>query len=189
MKFIIFFLLIGFSYPSYSFEKNIVCADFDACDFKSSESAIEFESESTKLGFITTSFSGRALKFSISGKLNQSKVENVEVMIPVGGLSTDLSGRDDKMWTEILNYKEYPKMVITFDSIEHGYSGPVKAMITIQGKKYPLEVSLQTSYEDNALKVEGKGSFSLKELALPDPSIVIAKVRDRFDFKFKALIK
>lgn len=182
-------LFVLFSFPSFAFDKKISCQDFDQCAFDKNDTAIVFESESTKLGFITTSFEGRALTFKIEGKINQSQTQDVVVTIPVGGLSTDLSGRDDKMWNEILNKEKFPEIRLSFPNIVHGFKGSKLAKILILGQTYELPVELETSLTEGKVIVHGSGVFSLKDLKIPDPSIAIASVRDRFDFRFKAIIQ
>jgi len=188
MKFLTLFILLV-SFSVFGFEQKITCASFAECSFENNDNAISFESKSTKLGFITTSFGGRALSFKIQGKVNQVETKDVVVTIPVGGLSTDLSGRDDKMWNEILNKDKFPEISLRFPPIPHDFSGKKIANITILGQSYELPVELTTTNKDGKIIVNGSGSFSLKELKIPDPSIAIASVRDRFDFKFKALIQ
>lgn len=182
-------LLLLISSSVFAFEQNVSCENFDECAFESNDNAISFESESTKLGIITTSFSGRALSFKIQGKLNQTETKDVVVTIPVGALSTDLSGRDDKMWNEILNKEKFPEISLSFPPIANDFSGKKVVRISILGQSYDLPIELTSVNNDGKIQITGSGSFSLKEFKIPDPSIAIASVRDRFDFKFKALIQ
>ncbi|PIP91726.1 MAG: hypothetical protein COW01_16360 [Bdellovibrionales bacterium CG12_big_fil_rev_8_21_14_0_65_38_15] len=188
MNYLTLFILF-ISSSAFGFEQNITCPSFDECSFENNANAISFESESTKLGILTTSFGGRALSFKIQGKVNQVETKEVIVTIPVGGLSTDLSGRDDKMWNEILNKEKFPEIKLFFPTIEHEFSGIKTVKISILGQDHDLSVELTSTFNDGKVLVTGNGSFSLKELKIPDPSIAIASVRDRFDFKFKALIQ
>lgn len=188
MNFLTLILLL-FTYSAFGFEQNITCPSFDECSFENNANAISFESESTKLGILTTSFGGRALSFNIQGKVNQVETKDVIVTIPVGGLSTDLSGRDDKMWNEILNKAKFPQIKLSFPPIAHEFSGNKTVKISILGQDHDLSVELTSTFKDGKVLVNGNGSFSLKDLNIPDPSIAIASVRDRFDFKFKALIQ
>lgn len=185
--FTLFALILSFN--TLAFEQNVKCESFEECSYDDNGNAIAFESESTKFGLVTTSFDGRALNYKIEGKLKQKEVSNIIVTLPVGSLSTDLSGRDDKMWNEILKKDKFPEIILSFPPISHGYSGSITCSVSILGKSYDLPVNLSTKFENGELEVLGKGSFSLKEFNIPDPSIAIASVRDRFDFKFKAKIK
>lgn len=168
----------------YAFEFKVRHSEFDVAKLGAPKGSIVFESESTKLGLITTSFEGRALEFVVKGKITKDKVSNVEVIIPVRSMTTDNSGRDEKMWDEILNAKEYPNIVVFINEVSHGFDGSIDAHILLRGVKYLLPLELKTSLDSGVLKVSGEGHFSLKAWKIPDPSIAIASVRDVFDFKF-----
>lgn len=173
----------------FSFEVNVEHENFDLAGANAANGSIIFSSESTKFGLITTSFEGRALKFNVTGKLTANEIHNVEVHVPVMSLKTDSSGRDDKMYEEILNAGKYPEVVVKFPVLKTTYDGSIESQLIILGETYQVPLHVKTELVDGELKVTGNGRFSLKKIKIPDPSIAIAKVRDEFDLTFHLIVK
>jgi polyisoprenoid-binding protein YceI len=171
---------------AWGFENQYTYQDYDHV---SDSNFIKFGSESTKFGLLTTSFEGKILSFSISGKMDKDGFENVLVKIPVSSLSTDLGARDEKMQDEILNKSSHPEIRISFLSKIPLGEGEQRAVMNIQGRDHPINLSVKVVENAGVRVVSGSGSFKLTELGLPDPSIAIAKVRDQFDLSFRVEVK
>jgi hypothetical protein len=172
-----------------AFEVQVRHENFDAAQLGANIGAISFRSESTKLGVITTSFEGRVLEFVVKGKLKKDQIEDVLVEIPVLKVTTDITARDEKMWNDIFEEKIFPTIKVRFPMIPHGYHGILKAQIEMKGKHYDFPLEIKSQFESSILKILGKGRLSLKALELPDPSILIASVKDEFELNFEMELK
>lgn len=184
-----YWLIFLLSFKVLAFDQVIRHENYEQAGADAKNGSIIFSSESTKFGLVTTSFDGRALEFKVQGALKKDQIENVVVTVPVRKITTDSEGRDEKMWDEILEEKTYQSITVSFPIIKHGFEGNVEAQIMVKGRSYPITLFLKTLLKEGKLHVEGKGEFFLKKLNVPDPSIAIAKVRDRFDLNFHVLIE
>lgn len=155
-------------------------------DFKEASKAstyFKFTSESTKFGLVTTDFEGYARKAQLDYTPKGNIVENLVLNIEVKELDTDNSSRNEKMQEECLEYKKFPQIKVTIPSLDLSAKAQnVEAFMNVRGKSVPLKIAI-TKVDDKTF--EGKTSFKLTDAGIPDPSIAIAKVRDRFDIEFQ----
>lgn len=158
---------------------------------KKADEYIRFDSESKKMGFLTTGFDGFALSFKVSYELEKLKVKNLKVTVPAKDLDTDNDGRNKKMLNSILEAGSYPE--ITADLIDdlNLSEGEQKTNMafTVKGKRIVKPVNLIIRHQSDGIQVNGRTTLKLTEAGLPDPSIMIAKVRDDFDLSFSVLFK
>lgn len=152
---------------------------------------LKFESESTKLGMITTSFDGYSLKFKVKVKMDGRQILSIDVEFDAKSLDTDSDSRNEKMWEQILEANKYPS--ISFRSSQavdlKTKKGKLKGKLKIrdQNRKVVLDYNVEEFPE--SFKISGLVPIKLTEFKIPDPSIAIASVRDRFDLKFSIIIK
>jgi methyltransferase len=182
------FLLIFFSLGQLS-ELKAEELKWDHAEYKQakgSDQFVKFESTSTKLGFITTSFDGYAKKVSVHYERKNELVTNLKVEIPVDQLDTDLSARNEKMLKEILAHNTHPTITVQSMSpitLKEGQQ-EVELVYVIKGQSTTKKTTITMTKQDQIYLIKGHTSVGLKELNLPDPSIAIAKVRDLFDLSF-----
>jgi polyisoprenoid-binding protein YceI len=160
-----------------------------------SENFVRFDMKSTKFGLVTTSFSGFAKKFSVSGTVTGNgsvdKISNAKLSFNVSDMDTDVDSRNEKMWNLCFSYKEHPTIEITLDTpIDINQNDQiVTAQLSLRGYSKPIKVTLNATTEGSGgYFVEGESDVSLKSLEIPDPSIVIAKVKDEIHLQFKVHI-
>jgi polyisoprenoid-binding protein YceI len=184
MKYLILlFIVFSTQAKDYSFK------DYETA--KNSAEFLYFESESTKLGLITTDFRGYAKKFKVETQRQGNSINKVKVILFTKFLDTDNSSRDDKMYESILLVEKYPE--ITFSSsqtikLQEGTAN-VKGLLKIRDIEKEVTLNLNIKNTNQAFQITGESSLGLKEFTIPDPSIAIASVRDRFDLKFRIMIE
>lgn len=185
-KLIPYFFILGFILLNPIHAKELSYQYKNYAEAKKSENYIKFEGASTKLGFITTGFDGYARDFKINYDLINTQLNNLEVKIVIATLDTDVESRNDKMVNSILNKDKYPEIhaaIIDKVILVNGEQ-MVNMEFTINGHKLIRPVKINVEKKLDYLLISGTTSIGLKELGLPDPSIVIAKVRDDFNLKF-----
>ena len=185
-----FFLIVLIS------TNNFVDASELSYQFKNYDEAresvnyLKFEGASTKLGLITTSFDGYAKDIQINYDLAHDQLNSLEVTILVKGLDTDIKSRDEKMHNEIFEFGVHP--IIKARALGKLVLAPgeqnVDMLFTVKGKELTKKIKLKIEKKEDRFFISGQTSLSLKELALPDPSIAIATVRDNFDVKFAIIL-
>lgn len=180
MKLLLFSLISIFAWSS----------EFQFQDYKAaseSKQYVKFESESTKLGFVTTSFDGYAKKFTLEYDKNGKKINNIKVVINANSIDTDNSSRDEKMFEQTLEVKKYPAIVFTSEQMVDISNSKqnIKGFLRVRNTEKVVTLSLEVIEEDGVRYLKGSTSIGLKEFKVPDPSIMIAKVRNKLDIKFK----
>lgn len=148
---------------------------------KQSESFIRFDMTSTKLGIITTSFDGYVKQFTLDGDLQQdSLAEGARVEFSVADLDTNTESRNEKMWNHCLDTKNHPKIHLVLNKgLPLGReTSVIPAMIFIRGYEKPLVLTGKGQKTTKGVEFDFSGDLSIKDLGIPDPSIVIASVRD-----------
>lgn len=180
-------LLILLSFVTWS--KDFNYKNYEAAS--KSKEYVKFESESTKLGFVTTSFDGYAKKFKISYSLENQKISNINVRIDTDSFDTDNSSRNEKMYEETLEVKKYP--AVTFNSQQmvdiSNSKHSIKGFLRVRNIEKVVTLNLEVVKKEGESYLVGTTSIGLKEFKIPDPSIMIAKVRNRLDIKFKVKLK
>lgn len=189
-RFLPYILFLFFSIlPLHATEINIHNASYDGA--KNNQSFLKFQSTSTKLGFITTSFDGYAKDFKISYDEKDKNISNLQVTVAVSSLDTDNKSRDGKMHDEIMAASKFPTLKAEFSGPLHLEQGDqnIPMFFTIKDKVITHPVSINLIQKENRWVVSGKTQIGLQEMGLPDPSIAIAKVRDSFDIEFSILLE
>jgi len=182
---LLFALAFAFGPVARAEELKINSANFEEAE--KSENYFKFVGHSRKLGIIGTSFEGYAKSVTLQLERKNSRYENVKLTIPVLQIDTDNSSRNEKMWNTCLNAVEFPEISVSFASpIEANLpSQEVAATMKVRGESVPLIVKLSRS-EDG--RVKGTTSFKLSEAKIPDPSILVASVRDEFEIEFSVKV-
>lgn len=147
---------------------------------------IKFEGASTKFGLITTSFDGYAKDIKIDYEMLGEVIKRLSINIPIKGMDTDLDSRNEKMFIEIFDMKKYPEVVVKSSDnlILREGEQTIEMFFIIKDKLTKREVKIKTEKRNGKYFISGETTLSIKELGLPDPSIVIAKVRDNINLKF-----
>ncbi len=152
---------------------------------KKSASFIKFEMSNTKIGFLTSSFDGFAKKFSVNYELEGAMVKTARITLSIDHLDTDSDGRNETMKTDCFNYKKFPDITILvadpipIDGKEHS----IPAIMNLRGTDKPIQVTVKAQRDGRKMTADISGIVSLKELDIPDPSILVAKIRDKVELK------
>ncbi|MEA9355780.1 isoprenylcysteine carboxylmethyltransferase family protein [Bacteriovorax sp. PP10] len=182
-------LLLTINLPLSAEEIHYQFKDYK--EAKKSENYINFESTSTKFGMINSTFDGYAKDITVKYHLNGKVIEHLETIIESNTLDTDVDSRNQKMFNSILETDKYPQIKIvinekvTLSEGEH----QVEMIFFIKDKQILKKVSYVVEVKNGKFWIYGKTALGLKELGLPDPSIIIAKVRDLFDLKFSITLQ
>ncbi len=176
----------------FGLQVQTVSADdfqFSAANYKEAQKSptyLRFDMKSTKLGFITTSFTGFVKKFTAHATNQEQKFADLKIEFNANDLDTDVNGRNEKMYDLCLNAKEHPliDVVLKGPLPTTGEWAELAGQVHIKNKEKPILAKLKATNVDGRLIVDGNADLSIKELELPDPSIAIAKVDDKIKVTF-----
>jgi len=162
---------------------NYSFSSFD--EAKTSPNFIQFKMASTKVGLFTSHFDGYAKKFSINYELEGGSVKTARITLPIEQFDTDDDGRNETMRGDCLNAKKFPDVTILIaDPIPlDGKEHPITAIMNLRGYDKPILINVKAVRDGRKIKAEITGQISLKNLEIPDPSILVAKLRDQIDLK------
>ncbi len=181
MKFFIILLLcLGFS--NHTFAKTLTLQNSSYEIAEKSANFIRFDMKSTKIGLITTSFTGFVKNAKIDYEESPTAYKNIAVSFLGRDLDTNISGRNEKMWSLCLETEKHSQIVLKIPEISK-VTAPFKvaAEITVRGKTYPIQIEVGEVSEQI---ISGQADLSLKGLDIPDPSILVAKVKDLIQIRF-----
>ena len=156
-------------------------------DAKKSNEFIKFDMDSTKLGIITTTFSGFVKDFTISANKERSVLKDLKVVFEVKKMDTDIDARNEKMWNLCLDHKNFSNIIVSFKSEiqrENSEFMAIPATINIRGTEKDFLVNIKTHKENNKVILQGNALVKLSELNIPDPSIFVASVSDLVKISF-----
>ncbi|WP_372655209.1 YceI family protein [Halobacteriovorax sp.] len=164
--------------------KNYKFESYDQA--RNSHDYVMFESESTKLGFITTSYDGYAKDYDVNFKRDGDVLKDIEVRINTSSFDTDNSSRDEKMYESILEIKKFPHMIFKSNNKVILNEGVVEISGELRIKEVEKNIKLKLTVEKKGASfyIKGLAAISLKDFNVPDPSIAIASVRDRHELTF-----
>lgn len=183
LKNLFLFSFLFFSLESIGAEKNYQYEDYKKA--KDSSEFLKFESESTKFGFVTTSYDGYAKKFSVSFEREKDHLKKIKIDVFVKSLDTDSSSRDEKLANYCMDSEKFPLVTATLEnfSLIEG-TEKISAKLEVMGKAIDLPLEVKIIKVGEVFEVSGKGSFNYPDTPIKDPSIAIAKVKKQFDLKF-----
>ncbi|MBC7174481.1 MAG: YceI family protein [Polyangiaceae bacterium] len=152
----------------------------------SSDDRLRFELESTKGGVIHSKVEGHVQDFAVSYDRDGQTVRDVRLVFDVNKMDTDNGRRDEKMKDICLGADRFPTVEVSIPGAvpEHAH-GSVPARIKVRGRWHPIRLQLSARPDGSQTMIEGRASVSLSSLGVPDPSIWIARVRDRVDISFR----
>lgn len=184
MKYIFIFLLLTTSLYAKSYKREFKYSDFYQA--KTAPSFLRFDMESTKMGMMTTSFHGVAKKFDVNFGLKDNTLTNTVVHFRVEELDTDVNDRNKKMYNLCFEKDKFPDLIVTLNGpyIIGKTKKSVAATMNVRGKNKQIQIMLDITKKGNKLIVTGVSQVSLKALEIPDPSIWIAKVKDKIELRF-----
>lgn len=152
----------------------------------SSNDRLRFELESTKGGIIRSKVEGWVRDFTLSYDRDGEVVRDVRVTFPVRAMDTDNGRRDEKMKDICLDAARFSTVEVTIPGpIPADVHGAVAGRIRIRGRWRPIRIRVAAQTSESNTSIEGRASVSLSALGVPDPSIWIARVRDRVDISFR----
>ncbi len=155
---------------------------------------LSFMVTSTKIGLFSSQVSGLVKNYKAQGLLTQESVEGMEVIFPILSMDTDQESRDKKLHELCLGSPQFMDIKIMIQgpvkiSPTEANEEEVMGVIFIRGKekniKLKIKIFKSTLNNEAWLRSEGQTILSLKELEIPDPSILVAKVSDEIQVKFK----
>lgn len=184
--FSLFIFLVSFS--SGAKELNIHYKDFN--EAKQSGKYIKFEGASTKLGFITTGFEGFIKDYNVNYELVNDQLSELTVDIATKSLDTNNDARNEKMLSSILETMKFPviKAAIAEKVVLSEGEKIINMIFTVKDKKVSRAVKFKVEKKADGFFISGSTSLGIKEMGLPDPSIVIAKVDDSLKLYFTILL-
>ena len=188
IPFFLLLILVSVINPLESAENTYHYNDYQ--EAKKSSKFIKFEGASTKLGLITTNFDGYIKDFKINFELVNDQLNALSVDIVTKSLDTNINSRNDKMFSSILDTEKYPGIKVVINEKLKLSEGDhtVNMTFTVKEKKVSKAVKFNVIKKSEGYLITGTTSLSLKELDLPDPSIIIAKVDDRFELNFSIIL-
>lgn len=181
-------LVLFISYSLSAKELNFHFKDYK--EAKKAENFIRFEGESTKLGFITTSFDGYIKDFRVNYELVNNQLRGLTVNIATDSLDTDIDSRNEKMVKKILEGERYPLIKAEHSDQVNLIEGEqtIEMIFIIKGKKISRPVNFLVEKKADGYLIKGNTSIGFKEAELPDPSIAIATVNDTLKLNFSIIL-
>ena len=165
-------LAVDFFYQNYEEARN-------------AGSSIEFEVESTKAVFFTSTFIGIIKKFTVATQVEQNKLVKVNIDFAVLDMDTDNESRDIKMYENGFSHSQYPNVNVTFITpLVIGKEIIAEAIVTVRGATKNIKATVDVSRIGETLVINGSSDVKLSVLGIPDPSIMIASVRDLVEIRF-----
>jgi len=152
---------------------------------------LKFDMESTKLGLITTDFTGFVKNFSVTGDVQKNIAKKITLSFLIKNMDTDSDGRNEKMWEYCLDFKNHPEIILNSKNpitLNEGQQ-TVPLWINLRGKKFPIDMDIKLKKEANQILATGNAKAFISKLEIPDPSIAIAEVNDLIKISFHFPIK
>lgn len=179
-----FFCVIihAISMSVFGSELKIVSSNYQ--DAVRSDNFIKFVGESTKLGFITSSFDGFVKNMPIHYEIDQDILKNISIVIDVKSLDTNNDSRNKKMHNLCLNVDKYPTIEATLLSpinLNSEREGNTNISLKMMNKDIKTPLKYKIIKNNDIYIISFQGRFSFKEAGIIDPSISIAKVHEFFD--------
>ncbi len=153
---------------------------------------IHFKMVSTKLGMISTTFTGVVKEFGVAFKSSGNTLYNGSINFKVEQMDTDLGGRNKKMLDLCLQHKKFPEIKVDFSQAKLQLGAApqlIKGKMTVLGESYPIEATMSATRDKDGITIKGNSAVALSTLKIPDPSIAIASVKDRVDLEFQVTVK
>ena len=179
------FSLLALASNTQSFQ----CATYEQCE--KNATFVKFVGKSKKLGMITTDFTGFLKNYTVSFNFTEKYLNKGVFSFSPSSLDTDSSSRDEKMHNKCFEVSKYPQLTISFNKpiIIDGKNQVYPATMNIRGKDKQINVNLKVLSEGDKLMIEGHSVVGFKHLEIPDPSIMIASVKDAINISFKINLK
>lgn|GEM_PF-3308233 len=162
------------------FNQNVLTTNFK--EVKNHSQFLKFVGKSTKLGFITTEFEGYAKQFNLEYDLTENELKSMHISIVANQLDTNSSMRDSKMHELCLKAVEH-KTIEAFLKKPVSLTvakGQVPIELIIMNQPLILTADYQLKNNESTIEIEFETEFSFVEAKIPDPSIAIAKVDEKF---------
>jgi polyisoprenoid-binding protein YceI len=151
-----------------------------------SQNYVRFDMQSTKLGMLTTGFTGFVKEFDISAEASTEGFKNASITFQAVSLDTNVGARNEKMWELCLDYKKHPQMKLKIDGTVplSDTSSTLQGTLDVRGESKPVSVKIKTKEVNGQYVVDGESDMDIFELGLPDPSIFVAKVDPKVKLTF-----
>jgi hypothetical protein len=186
------FLLFNFQVTAKLISGEVKRSSFE--DAKGSPSYLKFILKTTKVFLLKSDVDGYVKKFKYTFDYNEENniIRNMKIVLQTVSMDTDNDDRNTKLHNLCMSYKEYPLVSVKIrgpvflnESRERGYPGKV----VIRGENKNVSVKLKHSIKNGSLMITGMSLWSLKEMDIPDPSILLAKLADEVQIDIKISTK
>jgi polyisoprenoid-binding protein YceI len=147
---------------------------------------VRFDMQSTKLGMLTTGFTGFVKDFNVSAEPSEEGFKNARITFQTQALDTDVNARNEKMWELCFDYKKHPQITLTLDGTVPltGAQATLQGTLNVRGESKPVSVTIKSVEVNGQYIVDGESTLDIFEMGLPDPSIFVAKVDPKVRLKF-----
>ena len=186
------FYLNSLNAKSIDFQKKYKFESYKKAK-ESKENYLVFKVKSKKMGFMISDIDGHVKEFEVKSNINAQKkiIKDINVKFKVKSMDTDNESRDEKLHEFCLDYKDNEFIEVKSNSnclYENG-NCLVDAKINILKKWYPIKIKLNITSSGGIIKVNGEAISGLKELNIPDPSILVAKLLNQIKIIFQVKLK
>jgi polyisoprenoid-binding protein YceI len=134
---------------------------------------------------------------SLTEAIKASKVEGMEVKIPIAGLKSGDSGLDRNL-RKAIKEKQFPDVVYRLDRYETAkgaadgvLSAKTTGKLTIAGETKPTTMDVEFRLDPNGAAVKGVYSLKMSDYGIKPPTLLLGaiKVRDPITIRFDLLLK
>lgn len=191
MKFLLLFILFVNLANASNLSGRIKHDNYEVAE--ESENQLMFSIESVKAGLFSSTHVGYVKSFDYNVDLSKKKLKNMRISFDVKEMDTDNSIRDEKLHNECMKINEHPRLIIEIideveiSELEKGKK--IEGKVKILGKEKRFIAQISGELEEDELEVNVESVWGFKEMEIPDPSILIAKVKNEIQIKLNLEIK
>lgn len=188
----LFIFLLSFGLYAVEIQRSYKFKDFDSANTQ--QSYLKFMVKNTKVGLITSEVEGVVTDFSWKGTLDTKNkiLREIELSLQVGSMTTNHEERDEKLQSFCLNKDKYPLIKLKLKGpifLNGARKQVLNGSAFIRGVEKPISLELfsrsKGSQNNQTFEVYGETLWSFKEMEIPDPSILVAKLSDEIKVSFK----
>lgn len=162
---------------------NGIFASQSYVEAKKAESQLKFTVESTKVGLFSSDVDGFVKTFSYSADIDKENfiLRDIKLSFKAIDMDSDSSDRDSKLHHLCMEVTKYPNIKIRFERpifLRDKKVNEVLGIVSIRGKEKSFKAKVQSITNPKGFKLRILSDWSLKEMEIPDPSILVAKLSD-----------
>lgn len=157
---------------------------------KEGESQLKFIVESTKVGMFSSDIDGYVKKFSYSTNYDKESktLENMKLEFSPSEMDTDNDDRNEKLQKYCLDHEKFPKIKINIIGkldLKNKNNQELKGVVILRGQKKNFDITFINNSTENKLRLKASTVWGLKEMEIPDPSILVAKLSNEIRIHMK----